>query len=388
MKSGSLQTHGKKLQVTVRCSRHADILAAASFVVLLDATPNTRRLEKIFGAHILEIEEERPRLSNVTVINVDMKGMGSNQISDSCKSRQLALLDAIKRQHQEVKVLANKADSHLPLDGWWFNDNRGSNAFKGVEVLVAFNTPRPNVGVIQDEYRALHGSLDGFEEYYQELIQSEIVQLIGRQRAHQYPEKQFTLYLIGTNQDLSYLTDLGCQVVDKEAFQIAPEAGTPNQITQWKILQAMGQLQDLGQKPTQEAIASLIGKSQELISKIAKDFGGWKTFKKILLILLGLYRGGNNLELPLTEDEEFLAKTYLPLVLDELESDAEQVAREISTTAVSVGAEAFARIFRAVPLHDQARMLAAVLQTLPFIFQRELTALLEGGGEVRSISSA
>jgi hypothetical protein len=374
VKQGSLRVYGKQLQVTVPNTNHADVLKACQFVVLLDATPNTKKLEKILGAPVLEIEEERLPLTNITVVNVDMKGMGSNQISDSCKSRQLALLEWIKQQHPEVKVLANKADSHLPLDGWWFNDNRGSNAFKGVEALAAFNTPRPNLGVIQDEYRALFGSLEGFEEYYQELIQSEIVQLIGRPRAHQYPEKQFTLYLTTTNQDLSYLTDLGCQVDSKEAFELTPLAGTSDQITRWKILQAVGQLQ--GQKLTQEAIASLIGKSQELVSKIAKEFGGWKTLKKILLALLGVYRDGNNFH-SLTKHEKWQAETYLPGLLDKPPEDAVQ---GISKVIQVYGLRPFLRVLTAATPQTQVRLLTLVMQALPVSLQSELIVLVEGSG--------
>jgi hypothetical protein len=374
MKKGSLRVAQKQLQITVRESRHADILAACGFVVLLDATPNTQYLEEILGNRILQIEEERAPLSNLTVVNVNMKGMGSNQISESCKIRQLALLEWITQQHQEVKVLGNKADSHLPLDGWWFCDNRGSNAFKGVEALAAFNTPRPNVGVIQDEYRALFGSLEGFEQYYQELIQSEITQLTGRPRAHQYPEKQFTLYLTSTNQDLSFLTELGCRVLEKEAFSLTPLAGTPDQITRWKILQAVEQLQDQGQKITQEALASLIGKSQGLISKIAKEFGDWKAFKKLLLVLLGLYRGSNNFA-SLDENEKSLIEEYLSPVVDlsvaaietaqtpeELEDCVEALNATVVQCIVDLGFPKFLEGVRGMSVSSQSNLLSVILR--------------------------
>jgi hypothetical protein len=35
-----------------------------------------------------------------------------------------------------------------------FDDNLSTNAYEGASVLVAFNTPRTNLGVAQDEYRA------------------------------------------------------------------------------------------------------------------------------------------------------------------------------------------------------------------------------------------
>jgi hypothetical protein len=303
--------------------------------------------------------------------------MGSKQISDTCKSRQLALLDWIEQQYQEVRVLANKSDTHLPLDGWWFNDNRGSNAFKGVEALAAFNTPRPNVGTIEDEYRALFGSLEGFDDYYQRLIRAEIVQLVGRNRAHLYPDKQFIICLVGTNQDLSFLTsEYSLTVVSKEAFELCPEAGSSDQITRWKILQAVGQLQDRGQKLTQEAIASLTGKSQELISKISKEFGGWRVLKKLLLALLGLYRGGNNFS-ELTDEEKWLAESYLPGLLDE---SPEIAVEEVGALIRTYGLSAFLRILTAASPRTQTKLLALAMQALPATFQLELMALIEGGG--------
>ncbi len=377
LKSGSLRVHAKQLQVTAPFSRHAAILEACNFVVLLDATPNTQYLEKILGNSILEIEEERPPLSNVTVVNVNMKGMGSNQISDTCKSRQLALLEWIQGQHQEVKVLANKADSHLPLNGWWFNDNRGSNAFKGVEALAAFNVPRPNLGIIQDEYRTLFGSLENFEQYYQQLIQSEIIQLIGRPRAHQYPEKQFSIYLISTNQDLSFLTDLGCRTVDKEAFELTPLAGTAEQITRWKILQAVGQLQDQKEKLTQEAIATLTGKSQALISKVAKHFGGWARLKKLLLALLGFYRASNNFE-TFTEQEQDFINGYLSPVIDstveaiataetqsDVQSEMDGLMAALTHCASQLGWKKFLQALASIPNSSQVNLLSVVMQAVP-----------------------
>lgn len=364
LKPGSLRVQGKQLHVTVQDTRHADILRACSFVVLLDATPNIPYLEKILGDRILQIEEESPPLSNLTVVNVNMKGMGSRQISESCKARKLDLLDRIKQQHQDVKVLANKGDSHLPLDGHWHRDNRGSNAFKGVEALVAFGTPRPNLGVIQDEYRALFGSLEGFEDYYRGLVEAEIVQAIGRQRAHQYPDREFTIYMVSTNQDLSYLTDLGCRVENKEAFELTPLAGTPDQVTLWKLTQALGQLQDQGEKITQEAIAALIGKSQEFISKFAKPLGGWSALKKLLLVLLGIYRGSNNFSplAELNEEARFLAESYLPMMLDaptEAPQSLADIVRAYGFSTVLKGVKSLAP-------HLQARMLGILLQhTLP-----------------------
>ncbi len=373
-KPGSLRVCGKRVSVTIPDTRHAEILNSMKSVVFLDATGDKRILAKRLGVSpntIVEIEEERPPLSNLTVFNVNMRGMGSSQISEACKSRQLALLDWIRQQHLYFLVLANQGDTHLPLDGWWFNDNRGSNAFKGVETLAAFNTPRPNLGVIQDEYRTLFGTLDGFKEYYKDLIQAEIVQLIGRQRAHLYPDKQFVLYLVGTNQDLSFLEQYGIRVVNKEAFELCPLAGTLIEQTRWRILQAVGVLSDQKEKLTQQAIAQLCGLTQGRLSQIAADWGGWKAFKKLLVVLLGIYRGANKLG-ELTEEEQFHAKTYLPLTWDE--SPEYALAESVKILKI-YGAKATERIFSTLPAELGAKLLAAMVGQLPWQLQREFEQL-------------
>lgn len=365
LKPGSFRVQGKQLHVTVQDTRHADILRTCKFVVLLDATPNTQYLEKILGDRILEIEEERPPLTNLTVVNVNMKGMGSRKVSDTCKARQVAFLDWFKQQHPEGKALTYKGDySYLllaghSLDGHWHHDNRGSNAFKGVEALAAFGTPRTNLGAAQDKYRALFGSLEGFEDYYQDLVEAEIIQLVGRQRAHMYPDKQFTLYLISTNQDLSYLEALGCKLINKEAFELTPLAGTPKQITVGKLMQAFGQLQDQGEKITQEAIAALIGKSQEFISKFAKNLGGWPALKKLLLSLLNTYRTSNNFG-ELNEEARFLAESYLPLMLD----TPEEAPESLSDIVSAYGLPTVLKGVKALAPQLQARMLSCLLQHL------------------------
>ncbi|MEW6497850.1 MAG: hypothetical protein AB1589_35920, partial [Cyanobacteriota bacterium] len=209
---------------------------------------------------------------------------------------------------------------------------------------------------------------------YQGLVEAEIIQTGGRQRVHLYPEREFTLYIASSNQDLSYLTDLGCKVINKEAFELTPLAGTPDQITRWKILQAVGQLQDQGQKITQDAIAALIGKSQELISKIAKEFGGWSRLKKILLVLLGLYRGSNNFS-ELNENEKSLIEDYLSPVVDvclaaletaqtpeELEDCIEALNTTIVQCIADLGFPKFLEGVRGMSVCSQSNLLSVILR--------------------------
>lgn len=366
LKQGSLRCHHGELIATVQDGRTAAILREFGCVVLLSATADKRVLAAKLGVdpdEIVEIRQASPKPNNLTVVNVQMPGMGSNEVSDACKQRQVKLLNAIRSRHegQSVKVLANKSDIHLPLDGYWFRDNRGSNEFIGTDVLVAFNTPRPNWGAIEDEYRAIFGSLEGFEEYYQHLIASEIVQLIGRPRANLYPDKQITIYIVGTGLDLEFLKEYGVKLQTVEAYQICPEAGTAAQITRWKIKEAARIIIEQGGKLTQTAIGEKIGKSQELISKISQDFGGWKRLKKLLLALLQPYRDGNNFS-GLSEEERWLAESYLPAVFAESpEVAAEQLGQLIRTQ----GWGRFLLIVTAASPQTQARVLGLIFQALP-----------------------
>lgn len=367
-KPGALRVFGKKLHVTTRDTRHGDILKSMKFVDLLDATADKQVLAQIIGVDpnsIIEIQQDLPCLDNLTVVNVNMRGMGSRQISDSCKGRQKAILEWVMHSHdpQEIRVIANKLDEHLPLDGWWFNDNRSTNAYQDAGVIVAFNTPRTNLGVVQDEYRTLFGTLDGFNEYYQNLVQAEIIQLIGRPRAHLNPEKQFTIYLVSTDFDASFLSEFGINVVNFEAFGLCPEAGTQLEQTRFRILEAVRQLTNSGvaiASVTQQAVAQISGVTQGRISQIASLLGGWKAFKKILAALLGLYRGVNNLE-ELSDEEKWLAETYLPLVVNDTHSEA---LSEIGIALKAYGVKGFLRILQSSPLPTQIKLLSRILSKL------------------------
>jgi hypothetical protein len=307
LKAGSLRISGKKLTVTQQQTHQAHLLNQMSFVDLLDATGDKNHLAKILMLEpemILEIEEERPSLDNLQIVNVNLKGMRSRQISKDCEQRQQALLSWIKEQHWDanVKALSLKG-SHLDIDGHWFHDNRSTNAFKGTDVIVAFHTPRINLGVAQDEYRAMYGSLDGFSDYYDKLIRAEMIQLVGRQRAHLFPDRKFILYIVGTNQDVSYLSqEYNIQVTNREAVDLCVDAGSAGERTYRRILDAARLLISSGNDITQQAIADQIGKCQKSISKtITKVCGSWSKFKSLVLSLLDIYREGTKLEDGITE---------------------------------------------------------------------------------------
>ena len=197
--SGAIRLDYQGLKITTDDPTHGEKLRAMKQVVLLDATANKEMLSQRLGINsnsIIEIQEELPSLSNLTVVNIEMPGLKGNEYSVRALSRLVALIDKLKELHdKDIPVLGLKRYwKALDLDGNWFNDNRGSNRFKAQQALAAIGTPRINLGVAEDEYLTLFGTLSGFEDYYQSLIDAEVTQLIGRPRAYLYPDTEFIIY--------------------------------------------------------------------------------------------------------------------------------------------------------------------------------------------------
>ncbi len=309
----------RHLTVTTSDTRHGDTLRAMSQVIMLEATGNQQLLAKRLGVNpdeLIEIEQELPALDNLTVVNVQMSGMSSNQWSDNCQNRLDALIEHLRNLHPGITILGpKKYVSALELNGWWFKDNRGSNALVSQNVIATIGTPRINLGVAEDEYLTLYGSLNGFEDYYQSLINSEVTQLIGRPRAHLFPDTQFTIYMVGTNQDLDYLKQYGIKIINRHAFEITPEAGTQSQVSKWQLLQGLLSLIKAGKKITQQALSKISRISQSYLSELVKTYSsqGWSDFKKLSEVLLKSYRVSDNFWESLDPQNKMDLKKWLEL---------------------------------------------------------------------------
>ena len=290
----------RQLTVTTEDYRHGSFLRSMQQVIMLDATGNKRILAKRLGIEadsIISIAEELPDLSNLTVVNVEMSGMSSNQWSGNGVKRIEKLINHLETVHQDIALLGiKKYAPALKFDGWWFNDNRGSNAFKSQTAIAAFGKPQINLGVVEDEYLTLYGSLDGFDDYYQSLVDAEVTQLTGRSRAHLYPDRQFVIYLVGTGHKIDHLRSLGINVINRHAFELTSEAGTPKQVSQYKILSAVPRiLQSVSNKLTSATLAAETGLSIDYIKKLVAGLGGMMAFKKWVLSLYNSYRSSTRL---------------------------------------------------------------------------------------------
>jgi hypothetical protein len=276
---GVLRLTGKTLTLTLDTRSDYAFLNKTAANIFLDATLNGDRLRTLTGIEgeikVINNTPDRP-LSNQTVNQIKVQGIGSKSLSDTAVNR----LAALCRELGDMPTIGLKAwAKKLDIDGYWWRNSRGTNDYAGESTLLALGLPNPNVGAMEDQYLALHGNLDGFEEHYARLVNEEILQLVGRQRANRYGDRQFVLNLVTPeNCDLSWLTEYGITVNVKTGFEITPAAGNENQFTRWQILQAI-----LDGHRTQTAIAQAIGMTQQAISKTLRAAGA--TIEKLTACL-------------------------------------------------------------------------------------------------------
>ena len=150
-----------------------------------------------------------------------------------------------------------------------------------------------------------------FQKYLTDLIRAEIIQEIGRLRAHRRSNVELTFYFCA-DYDIKFLDrELpSVKLESVDAFQLCPEAGNASEQTGHAIVNALTQLWQSKQKITQPAIANIAEISQAWVSRFTQRWGGWQHFKKLLLLLLDSLNSGSNKNLAdLDDDEKWLART-------------------------------------------------------------------------------
>jgi transcriptional regulator with XRE-family HTH domain len=273
------------ISITMPDKRTVNMLKKFKSVLLMDATPNLEDIAHQFGikeSEILVLNSAVPDNSRLTINCIETPGFGSRNLSEAAIARGDAIIEKVKEQDPHTKVIAYK-NGAIVCDGYWGNHTRGSNEFVGTQTMVLVGAPFPNLGEIQDNYRAQHGHLVGFEEYYNHLVAAEIIQAVGRQRAHRF-QSNFNIFHICTGINPSFLEHLGCRVNLIHAAQIDPSLGSVSQSKRYTLAQVAMQMAETGIKVTQAAIAEVLGVTQSAVSQILKEFrGGWQGFKKEIL---------------------------------------------------------------------------------------------------------
>ena len=391
---GALRCEYGRLTIFSRSTRHTDVIKSLKFNIYLDGTISAERLGLLLDIapeEILVIEQWHPARHNLRIVQITGMGKLGKERSNGLKIRVQALRSELLRRHPDIAFGDWKAQAEEG-DGQWFVNLRGSNEFQNRSALAVFGIPYQNIGYLQALYQTLtgcYGSLneelpcEGLQRFIDAHVEADIEQAMGRLRSALRssadapnvatasltlslirPEEQLTFYFVG-DYDLSFL---GVPVEQVEAFLIAPEAGTAAQITRWKIQEAFGQLTGSGEKITQQKLALEANITQGRLSQIAVEFGGWGVLKKILASLLDGNNSTTNNFSGLSEEERWLAQTYLPLVVNEALS-------EIGIAVKAYGVNGFLRILQSCSFSTQVRLLSRIVEVMPEGVQQELRIL-------------
>ena len=277
-----LRIQNGKLLITVDRRRDFDFLDKALSRHPTDATLTPEKWQLLTGCnrplrHVAQDTGAAP-LANLTILAIEMEGIGSNsQVSPAAIERIKAIQATSAAIHgPDFPVIGPKSlRSALDLNYWYFNHNRGTNAFAGNPHIMGIGLPSPNVGALKAEFQCLTGSLEGFQDHYDDAIQAEILQLAGRFRCQRYPDQNFVLEMIvPLGYDLSWLSEKGAKVQTVSAFEYAgPDAGTPSQAAKCRVIGAARDLIAQGIEVTQAAVAKALNVSQQAISKLMANAG-------------------------------------------------------------------------------------------------------------------
>jgi len=417
---GSLRCEYGLLTVYTRDNRHSELANAFKFNIYLDATLTNKLLAEKLGVNLEDIlvaEETPPSYSNLQIIQVAGCGKLGKDRSETLNKRVNALKAELTSLHQDeseskIAFIDWKAQASDD-EGYHFRDGRGINRFQDKSALVSVGVPYPNIGRLQAEFQTLTGcyvSLENskfteepysdfavaenpeiqsefqkqlatqkmFQLFVSEHVQSEIIQEVGRLRSHKRPTEQLTYYFVG-DYDLSFLllsySDAKFQCL--EAFSITPSAGTPYEQNKWVILQAAREILESGEKLTQVAVAKIANITQGRISQIAKEFGGWARFQKVLMALLkGLCNGDNSPEV-LDVETSWVAKTYLPLLAENPDNHSSvEIVKEVGALLLVYRHKIFCAILKETPIQTKATILGHLFRLFSEELREEFTEML------------
>ncbi|NJN76348.1 MAG: hypothetical protein HC796_09350 [Synechococcaceae cyanobacterium RL_1_2] len=174
---GGIQINHNEVTITTPDRGKQNNVNSFGVIVCLDATGDHEIARAGFNLQgpIIKIKQASPQLSNLTVYQTELAGLKSRNISDRAKANIKTYQAKILEQYPNAQFIGSKSHG---FKNYWFNHNRGENKFKGLDYLGVFWLPCANVGAMQMEYLSFYGTLDGFESYYQRLIEAEIIQLI------------------------------------------------------------------------------------------------------------------------------------------------------------------------------------------------------------------
>ncbi|BBD70982.1 hypothetical protein NIES4072_73830 [Nostoc commune NIES-4072] len=376
---GSFQSQWGVLSIHRRNPKHTELAHSAKFNIYLDATFKSQQLKLKLGIDepVLVIEQQRPDYDNLKVVNVTGLGKLPKNRSLPLSARVNALKETLKKLCPNLgiidwKQIATQAEGRTEYGH--FVDGRGVNRFSECDAIASFGIPYQNIGVLAAQYQVMTGETvnledknSTFQKYLTDLIRAEIIQEIGRLRAHRRPNVELTFYFCA-DYDLSFLDrELpGVKLESVDACDFCIEAGSRDQQTGHAIVKAFTQLWQSNQKIGQKAIAKIIDTTQGWVSRFTQRWGGWQHFKKLLLLLLDSLNSGSNKNLAdLDDDEKWLAHTYFPMLIAESESSLSSVQEGVAEVAQVFDTRAMRRVLHFCTPQVRASLLMIVLSCLP-----------------------
>jgi hypothetical protein len=322
-----INPHGS-LSVTIEDHRHNCLLDSMKMRYYLDATAAPEMLalyRQIPVTQILQFEQKTPPLENLDFIWVTGFGLAGKNRSDSCDERLKSLHPFLKEKHPDLVTFDWKAKKEvLGADGHYFSDStRGTNEFISRTAIAAIGLPMPDVATFYDLWLSTktNDSLS-FDDFYHQLVDAEIIQEVGRLRANRRPKEKLTFYLIGDTEKCrvaNYQPPTKLKPRRVEVRDLCPAAASKSEQAWLGICEfAKRWWSEHGELPTQKLVSEQTGIDRSWISKLAAQFiGGWKCLKKVIQSLVDPPYNRSNLIDSIPEDFEWLAKTYLPLVVQQ-----------------------------------------------------------------------
>lgn len=359
-----------ELTVTVTSRRHNHILNSVGLRCYLDATASPEMLalyRQIPIAQILQVEQETSPLDNLDFVWVTGFGLAGKHRSRSCDERLKSLHQFFKKQHPDLAIFDWKAKKEvLGADGHYYSDStRGSNEFVGRSAIAAIGLPMPDLASYYDLWLTVNtnGSLS-FDNFYHQLIDTEIVQAVGRLRAIRRPNEKLTFYLVGDTEKcriVKYQPPAQLKPRQVKVFELCAAAASKSEQAWLSVREVVRRWwTENGQLPTQEQVSKQTGINRSWISKLAAQFvGGWRCLKMVIQYLVDLTYNRWNLVDSLPEDSEWIAKTYLPLVA---QNPSLQVAQELNTLLQTYGWQSWLRILSQTSQSLRLSLIVALFQ--------------------------
>jgi len=296
------------ITVTTPNKHYANVAKMAKFNLFLDATASSTQIRAMFEldgdgclveySPLITVSTELNPLDNIKVLNIDVSGLGSNDWTEEGLRKAQEGIKIIKEENPKLNIAVmtlKRYAQELDTPFYYGKHDRGTNELMGYDAIIFVGTPFINVGAVSREYHVLFNGKDNkptFEEFYNQKIYEIRVQEVGRLRGQHFKDKQLHQFFITSNENLSFLRELGLNYQAVDGAIISPELAKKGERTLLNIQTAIFNLFQAGVKPTCQAVGNLIGMTKQGVSKAIKEFEyGWKEFIKSQLLLYETYKG-------------------------------------------------------------------------------------------------